>query len=436
MVVIRRKYVRAASVPVDEEPVTLNDSALNAHRTRLISNAALDDSDAMSAASRRNDQQLMSDINARIAHASYSQPSPVLSRRSVHRSTPVQPSKPPLPNRNSMVNEVIMSSKERKSDNDVNHDVDLMMPLTSRVLRAGSVPPLSSRAVLMSEPVVKTRIIRNGPVVVQQNGPIRLGSYVQAEPVGHTRYIVQKNTMPDSYYYYPQSAAHLTPTADLAVRQAHRNLDRIEHELKTDSTLAPPASPLPAIRTYATIDTGPRRRTSSYHGPMTRLRTRSPSPSYVGSSGHPFSAYSSLPDYSSLPYSPVYRTSSSVSYPSDAQVVTTTTRKHIVSSEPEYYRTALPDSLAGLSYVSAVDRVPTYSTSKADIDRIIAQANVLPEVPRSTYKPSSAGVSSYNPAPVSSSTGLPPTSKPKISETRRRVRDVLCKVKGDPKYFD
>jgi len=30
----------------------------------------------------------------------------------------------------------------------------------------------------------------------------------------------------------------------------------------------------------------------------------------------------------------------------------------------------------------------------------------------------------------------PISVRPKVSETRRKVRDVLCKIKKDPHYFD
>jgi len=219
VVQVRRKVFRAASLPVEyDEPVGLTDPALNAHRVRMISNA-LDDSDAMTLASRRNDQQLMKDINNRIACASLVPSSPVLPRRVVVYRAPTPTRRPHLPIVSSVIASVNADSATSKvgssyDDSDVNHAVDLMMPLTSRYLRAGSLPPVLAR----SHPLIDAghgrvvvKAVRNGPGVVSLNGPgaAVMPYYYPREPYPHSRYIVEKVPVPDSYYYFPQYAANL-----------------------------------------------------------------------------------------------------------------------------------------------------------------------------------------------------------------------------------
>jgi len=54
----------------------------------------------------------------------------------------------------------------------------------------------------------------------------------------------------------------------------------------------------------------------------------------------------------------------------------------------------------------------------------------------SEYQPTGVA-SNVRPVNVGSSSSLPPRApKPPISEARRKVRDLLCKTKNDPRYFD
>lgn len=429
-----RKKSRSASVPVDYEEPSFDDSPMHAHRSRLIANAVINDTDALSTASRRHDQELMRDINARLAHSAISRPSPPPIRRNVHNKPPVPThkySQPLTVSKSALA--AIMSNDTPSSDREVDLEVERMMPITTRTLRAGSVPPAMSRAALMSEmspPTIrKTKVIRNGPVGPIQvlNGPGSYTAYV--EPTVVTRHGVEHVIPAENYYYFPQSAARLTPTADLAVREAHRNLDRIDHELRSDASLVPPPSPRPYVRTYATLDSGPR--SSSYHGSRTDLRTRSPSPVYSStvSSGPPLYSYSTG---SSVPF---YRTTSyDLSYPGDTHVVQTS-RKYVSTNSPDILTSYPTTSVVGVRPYSGMTSYTPSSTS--DIEAMIRSARTLPDVSSSSYQ--NPSTSSYVPpsSGSTSSAGLPPSaSKSKVSATRQRVRDVLCRVKKDPHYFD
>lgn len=441
MVAYRRKSYRAASVPSGrfdfDEPISLPDPVIHSHRTRQISNAALDASDTLSAASKRNDQYLIKEINDRLAQVALAQPPPVVARR--RRSV----SRAPSVSRPTSSVAIVTSAKPLAADNsDVNRDVDLLMPTTTRFLRGRSVPPNLHRSALVPvysvPPVViaKEPYVGNGTSYGYINGPLNYGYYLP--PVPYSRYHTEKVPIPDSYYYSPLSAARLTPSADVAVRQAHRDLDRIEQELKTDATLSPPAAPVPVIRTYATMEPGPilRRRTSYYGGPVTGLANPYPVyyPSYYSASWPNYYHYPTT----SLPY---YSTVSNHSYAPDTDVLTV---KQLLSGD---LSSSYPSSYSSLhtpgyssSYVSGV--IPSSAELGGNIDALLLASKSSHGVPLSGHytRPASASVTSYVPP----STSLPATSsppsggsgvKPQMSEARRKAREILCRQKNDPKYF-
>jgi len=500
------------------------------------------------------------------------QSSGVITRRTVFR--PVSyPSRPP-PYTSSMTSSSMTSSSP-------DDDMDQIMPVTSRHLRGGSVPPLRagsvppqmSRNVPSNENgsgsfVVKERFSLNGPsfspwtankarvtrsnrLSLNLSDPDEDDSYSAAAT--RARYLAEIKKAPtldiDSAYsklissFAPSSSSDsattkysssLTPTAELAIRQAHRNLDRIEHDIKTDTKCPVTSSSTRTIKTTSNLDTEPlSEQNSSFVGPLTNLLSRSSSPgmySYNSSeTSLPFlrkyfssnippaaeapppmtaSSYRSLMGELSTPlnvstqfyqktpsdqttkvsatspsdlslkygfsipldiaakynltttlddlstsYMPLRKTSIRVDHSSSFEPqVENKTRKQTVNLESKSYptmssyRTRAYSDLPS-STLTSVDRSsfkPTtrHSSDALDdnLEALIRSARTLPEVPSNYQRKSSASSSSgRKSAPLATTpmpTGLLPLFKPQISDTRRHVRDVLCKVKGDPNYFN
>jgi len=598
VVQVRRRVFRAASVPVDYddevELESLTDPSVSAQRARMIS-TAIDNSDALTLASRRHDQQLLNDINSRIASATSGlpmQPSGFTMRRTVFR--PVSyPARPPpgLPTSPmtspSFTSSTMMSSNMTSSSAD--DDLEQIMPMTSRYLRAGSVPPLSSRGQPLSEAssgrtVVRERFSLNDPSFswtpdrrsvsrTEQRVSLKASeSNEEEDPYSaaatRARYLseIKKNPTLDIDSAYsklvsslstPDStstrySSSLTPTAELAIREAHRNLDRIEHEIKTDThcTIKPSSTSIGGVtrtKYSSLLDGDPSAyQNSAFVGPLTNLLTRSSSPGLYSHSNSettlPFlrrylssnvqapepqtssvsykmmqggggkistplnvstqfnhmnqsdgttkmnltspldltSKYSfSLPldiatkynltttlDDMSASYRPTRKAPANVDFSASYVPVRKTAFERSISLEPQvsnktrtqtiniesrnyptlttYKTRTYTDVPSGSSGTLTSVEKPFKSTrqtaesSSDDLEALIRSARMLPEV-SSTYQRKSTSTSgrvSAPPASTSLPAGLMPLEKPQISDTRRRVRDVLCKVKGDPKYFD
>lgn len=420
----------------------------NVATARRISTAAFDDTDALMSASKRHDQQLLDDINAKLANASFSQPVTVKrSTTTTQYSSPRPRDKPPLPT-------TLRSRYLLHVAADVDDDVDEALakmpatPVTTSVIRSSSVPPRLPR--LPARGAVSYHVTRTDS---------------HAMPLHHHGVPVYEKVIYDSGAtnhpsYSVSSSAHLsadvpaslslTPVADLAVRQAHRNLDRIDKEINL--TYAPDGPHKFSSKTYvAAVPPAVVRRSSvrvpssssTYGGggsvTVTR-RTSSVSPSRAGSVQLlRYRAPSPSPSPSDLLF-----IASSVSPPPPVVLPVTPARVHV--SAP---------SVSELQHQMKVDLLKT-SAMDADLPPLhtsVYKQRIEPVLPYSTYvAPRSAHVTTsviatpvvLPPAPpvhVQATTDYAPlpqpiSVRPKVSETRRKVREVLCKIKKDPHYFD
>lgn len=419
----------------------------NVATARRISTAAFDDTDALMLASKRHDQQLLDDINAKLANASFSQP--VTVKRSTTTTTqyssPRPRDRPPLPT--TLRSRYLLHAAV---DDDVDEALVKMppTPVTRSVIRSSSVPPRLPRMPARGAHHVT-----------------RTDSHVT--PLHHHGVPVYEKVVYDSGVtnhpsYWVSSSAHLsadvptspslTPVADLAVRQAHRNLDRIDKEINL--TYAPDGPHKFSSKTYvaAVQPVGVVRRSSvrvpssTYGGGgsvMVTRRTSSMSPSRAGG-GVQLLRY--RPPSPSPAPSDLLLLASSVSPPPPVVLpVTPVSRVHV--SAP---------SVAELQHQMKVDLLKT-TAMDADLPPLhtgVYKQRIEPVLPYSTYvAPRSAHVTAHviatppivlPPAPpvhVQATTDYAPlpqpiSVRPKVSETRRKVRDVLCKIKKDPHYFD
>lgn len=483
MVVIKRS-IRATSVPVgrvsgrmasDESYLMDIDSAAAARR---ITTAAFDDTDAMLAASRRHDQQLLDDINAKLANASFSQP--VTVKRSTTTTTHVSPrprEKPPLP---TTVRRFLL----RTDDEDVDEALTRMpaTPVTASVIRSSSVPPRLPRLHAHSALSAASR----GHVIPHQHGvshvitPHHHGVPVYEKVVHESRV-----TNHPSYSVSAEAplTLSLTPVADLAVRQAHRNLDRIDKEINL--TYAYPDGPhkfsskayvaevqpvvvrRSSVRVPSTFSGGSvlTRRTSSVSPSRARsvqLQYRAPSPSPSASDLLLMSS-SVSPSPPVLPVTHAYVAAPSVSELQHQMKVDLLKTSMMDTESPllitDVYKPRIKPALPYSAYVTprsahvttrvittpvTVDIPPTPFHVKASTEYPSYSTYASPRSAHVTTKVITAPVTvDLPPAPIHVKTSteystLPqPTSvRPKVSETRRKVREVLCKIKKDPHYFD
>lgn len=435
MVVIKRS-IRASSVPVAPSysmTPFVADAEVAVATVGRISSAALDDTDAMMYASKRHDQQLLSDINARLASASFTQPA--ITKRSTTTTTSyssTQPrDKPPLPTSRSHV-----PSHRRYLALARDDDGDLprmpSTPVTTSVIRSSSVPPrlpkLPTRNGL-SATVVRRHVSRADsreiqPEVYQKYDVIPVYGKVVTEVTNHPSFTAYTSS---SAADAPVSVS-LSPVADLAVRQAHRQLDRIDKEIK----LSYPDGPRTFLRqAYVTDKPLVMARQTVIHGPATygatrTRRTTSVSPSRT-SIQHRYVPSPSPEDLLLFTALPASQTSSlsSRAYTSASPADTQT---HLIKVEPLKSSLAEPEPALTLTNVYKSRTVPAMSYTsyvKPASTHITADVTATPVLPTRAKEPPPE----YVPMPL-------PTGRPKLSETRRKVREVLCKVRNDPHYFD
>jgi len=493
MVVLKRTSVRASSVPVGfigerSEPVSsyIADVSQNA-AARRISNAARDDTDALMSASKRHDRELLSNINNRLANASYQQP--VVVRRS---SFSQQRNKPPLPpaapaGRSTVTTTVHrygVPAHRRYDDDDDDINLFPKTPVTTSVIRsarASSVPPRLS--------VVSPVLGRysgpppaSGIYLTAVDGLVTPPTKVTAPWTGYgyrpvTRQMLHEYGLdgPSRYVVDNHKPTNLTPVADLAIKQAHRNLDRIDREIKFSSSDQPKEYDYyPQQSTYVEVDKYPLRHTTYrtaaspvgyYRGGVggTTVRTTSLSPARGYSSSSSYSHQQPRRYVSPSPTrSPLLTTSGDVlidgvmSPLAQMALIAPTAVENEIKSQ--LYKQPSKANIVDLQ-ILPTDFYRTHTTNITPLTRstYVPSHHVITSTPSraysvSSYTPPSAvhvtARSSVPPPPAPSHWDRPQTSldsapipqptsgRPKVSETRRKVREVLCKAKKDPHYFD
>lgn len=491
MVVLKRTSVRASSVPVGfigdrSEPLSsyIADVSQNA-AARRISNAARDDTDALMSASKRHDRELLSNINNRLANASYQQP--VVVRRS---SVSQQRNKPPLPPAapagkstvTTTVHRYAAVPAHRRYDDD-DDDINLFpkTPVTTSVIRsarASSVPPrLGVVAPVLGRYAGPPPA--SGIYLTAVDGLVTPPTKVTAPWTGYgyrpvTRQMLQEYGLdgPSRYVVDNHKPSILTPVADLAIKQAHRNLDRIDREIKFSSSDQQKEYDFPQS-TYVEVNKYPLRHTTYrtvgspvgyYRGGVgSTVRTTSLSPARGYSSGS-YTTYQQPRRYvsPSPTRSPLLTTSGDVlidgvmSPLAQLALIAPTAVEDEIKSQ--LYKQPSKANVVDLQ-ILPTDVYRTHTTNITPLTRsTYVPSHVITATPSRAYSVSS---SSYVPPPstavhVTRSSVPPPahshwdrpqtldsapipqpsSGRPKVSETRRKVREVLCKVKKDPHYFD
>jgi hypothetical protein len=516
----------------------LTDISQNA-AARRISNAAMDDTDALMTASKRNDRQLLSDINNRLANASFQQPV-VVRRSSISSQSGLQRNRPPLPPSSSGAGSTggkappaylqqqqqrysIGTTKgkqqpilRRRYYDDDDDEINLFppTPVTTSVIRsarAASVPPR-----LPVLPATATAAPTGSSRMFVVATPARYADYYGTEidglithspktrvtpPPGYDRLYGRQIgdsvlEHPSRYNVVDTKSALLSPVADLAIRQAHRNLDRIDREIKfsggdqpKDSSNNTKNGPV-RLTTKTLIEVGPdymiqrpatgrltyRITPSTADGAYRRsLRTASLSPArsfsrrgvvYRDVSPLPPAALNDVIDFESAlngaGTDDKYRhfvtsttttgstvpllTSSSSSFlpPVETEVRQwfKPIRSELVTETrlfpTEMYRTRSAPRPATYSTYSSSKTPSRYVEFTGLRDYAAPGGGAGPTVSKSV-PPSPRW---DRPPPPASSTiemtshSQPSDVRPKLSDTRRKVREVLCKVKKDPHYFD
>lgn len=440
MVVIRRT-VRASSVPValsDNTVSYLLDA--NVAAVPRISRAALDDTDAMMVASKRHDQQLLSDINARLANASFNQP--IVVRRSTVTSYSSPQHKPPLP-----IGRPLAPPMRRYLVAEHDDEEELTMPstpVTTSVIRSSSVPPR-----------LPTLPPRSGLSATTHHRVTRVDSHM-VPPEVHMEYGVPVYGKVVTGIHEPHSTNHpsfslssaayvssdtpitvsMTPVADLAIRQAHRNLDRINKEIKftsghpdgphtfSSTTYVAGVQPVVARRYTARVP-------STYTGSTVVRRTSSVSPSRTSFQYH--RALSPSPSdllliSSMSPPPPPLPAHSHTVLPYDLKThhkkVDLLTSSMVEAESPLLYANVYKQRIEPVIPYTAhayTAHVAPVSVSTRVTANVIATPVVTSRGKETT---------DYVPLPQ------PISVRPKVSETRRKVREVLCKIRKDPHYFD
>lgn len=353
------------------------------------------------------------------ANASFSQP--VTVKRSATTTTHYSPArprdKPPLPTT------TFRRYLIHHADDDVDDALTRMpaTPVTTSVIRSSSVPPrLPARGALSL--AGRRHVTRTDSHVVPYGGvPVYEKVVYDSRVTNHPSYPVS------SYGHLAVSAdapatatLSLTPAADLAVRQAHRNLDRIDKEIKL---------------TYAHPD-GPHRFSSkAYVAEVQPVMVRrssvrvpsSPSPSdlLLIASAVPPSPTLVLPP----PPSPAHHTHYFAA-PSVSEL------QH--QMKVDLLKTAAMDAESPVLLHTSVYKqrtepaLPSYSAyvtpRTAYVTTDVIAAPLPPVAPVHVKAPTTTDYAPLPPQPTS--------VRPKVSETRRKVREVLCKIKKDPHYFD
>lgn len=437
---------RAASVPV--EPIRVFDGASTAQR---ISRAVLDDTDALMSASKRHDQELMHDINARLA-SNQTAPAPAVV---VRRSSITSSRRPPLPpssGRSStavVVSSSTTPSRRSRYYDDDDDDVTLPpMPVTRSVIRASSVPPprltTTNYSAATAPPPTRTSMhVTGGPPSSNNVGYWKTYLMDIENDTNRSGRCDQHPYLSD---YIPTRVTNppglISPVADLAIRQAHRNLDRINKELKYPTPNGPTASGDGGVNPYATP-------LYHYYGPST-------SPSVTSAYELPYeltrqSNYYQLPSCwsrTSSPAVPVTVRRASLS-PLRGSGGSGYHRLPRDLSRERFNPIVLPSEHVVVSAQSPLPPLPSvgrYRAASSDRPTSSKYDRTSYQLPMSALfivagakTPKTADVDSssrraYHDGPTATIPQTSGSARP-ISEARQRVRNVLCKVKNNPHYF-
>eukprot|EP00914_Ancora_sagittata_P010180 GHVO01019627.1.p1 GENE.GHVO01019627.1~~GHVO01019627.1.p1 ORF type:complete len:488 (+),score=30.77 GHVO01019627.1:238-1701(+) len=468
---------RAASVPVDLLGPAPSLSTYN--RGKDISSMAFDDSDALRMSSKRQDQKLLDNITHTLTSGVFASPTMVPhNNHNHHRRASVSSVSR---NRFAHKRPEVIDAEATFSDT-----ARAFKNVRNRANRAVSVPPIPTYtsyappetqdfiyAAHLPAPVRgRSRhhgIADDSPLFVQAGGgspglralrreaPLYMRRAYELKPPKRTPSYRPMNwragseppVFATSYMGASRRPAEMGHNASLAVRQARQCLGRIEKELGKGGSdyhsdpyygaiEAPMASPIfvPTRVTRAGSS-----RSMSVPPPPRRYSVSGPSSSmYSGPS-------SSL--YSSPSYSPSYSQGSRIAgiearlamdedYPSPSSF-----------SDLRYKATEARNKLG--EHRLMMDRylpVPSGPLNDVAYDVDYKYNELVPRMPcLDPYKPNpnkyvATQVAPYRPAnkPTKvSEYGKPPPGpsfRPVMSDTRKRCRDVLCKVKGDPRYYD
>jgi len=415
--VVRQR--RAASMPAEDLSPVYNTTSSN--KAYLISNHAVQDSEDLTAASRRNDRNFLQDISNKLASANA--PRPVF-----RETTPVYiGSKYPAPSGH----QTLADCRRRTSyvappvsDYEVStYMVGGPTRSFSRTLRGGSVPPL----VPPSAPSVPKWHV----------SPRSRGSSVSRASPGPRG--VPHAT---SQSYTPES---LQPYEDVVVGVAHTSLygDIVigipynkRHMFEQDnnhigaSTYKPTAASRHSLATHPSSGSAVKSdyRRTSYASPRRSVSLYDHDDDEIISKP---SRYVARKRYDDL--------EDEIDWPSTKPTVTSLrgraqSAQRQLNGIPEFQMHGSPTFRASSIGPGAVPSSPAAGRSYSGMP--------------SSSAGSSYGTSSYNGAASRPPTGfsgsantglpkqLPRAPKPPMSEARRKVRDLLCKSKNDPRYFE
>lgn len=391
---------RSASVPVDDFRPAMPDSA-TINKAHLISSHAVQDADAITSKSRQHDREFLASVANRMAAANSPQ-------TYVHNSTPVYiGSRYPAP-----PTHLTMGDYRRKTYAPAVSDYEVANYLAHvpsrpyiRNSRAGSVPPPSA-------PRSYPPTVTHGPTTPRWGYPTNR----------------------------PYNRQSLAPYEDVVVGVAHTSL-------YGDIVIGIPYNKKHIFD--AEFDG-----TNNYGG--NNYKRHSYAPPQV-SNRYSVSAYSTVPTVTSVPPRPSAYRRASVAVPYKNIY---DDYEDIVSPPPPRYRgsvatkrydpmeyevdwptrrpTETVNSLKGRaqSVQRQLGGIPEFHVYNPSAPRA---ASVAPTYGTSSYGAPTHGASSYGGGSSSAGAGLPPAQprqKRPVSEARRKVRDVLCRSKNNPHYFE
>jgi len=451
---------RAASVPVG---MGGDPSLSNLIKAQNISSGAMDDSGAISSASRWRDQQLLNNITNTLAATSSYNPPPSRSRYQARRSSISGAASVPryASRRHSIAAQDIMSATT--------------LPQTAQAFRAArlraratSVPPVPTyaaseppvrRAAIYSSlqaeprrplPTTKTFIQTDSPLFrtagTDAVGAQSIGA-LRREAPGYVSRSYQLKSSPRSSSLTSVPRRPFVPrgitSSGLAVRQARQSLGRLERELGVDEGGSPYSYYDDSYAIEAPIASPivvPTRVTSVRRASLPAIHQR------YSVTGMP-----SVPLRSTVPPSPALSTAHSKLASIESMLDTT----YEPPIQPASYTTLRS---AAVEARNKMDRnkkmldkyLPVHLGPENEVEyevdyRYGQLADRMPQL--SPYKPKSVAVTNslvapYRPVAKAGrdlcEVAKPPmiSGRPPISDTRKRCREVLCKVKGDPRYYD
>jgi len=376
---------RAASVPVGDfsPPLDANIS----HHARVISSHAVQDTEALRAASKQHDINFLNDISNKLAAAQ--QPT-----RYYRETTPVYiGNKYPPPTNHSTVSDYRRRTLSYADPQATDYEVSSYLSGGPQAYRSGfrgvSVPP------------------PRGPSVPRWHAPSPSRTFREGSA---SRGYSREKLAP--YEDVVVGVAHTSLYGDIVIGIPYHKrhmFDLDGNELGSSAYKAPSNGARHSIannyRNIGTVVTPPSSRRGSISGPSYRRSSVSvPSNRRV--------LYDDVDEY--LSSTPRYRSSGNSGYSSD-------------------YPSGRPPLPGRASSVQRHVDGPDYSSYSSYPPR---SSNPAPVYSSSVTIPYlSSG--SY-PSSTSSMPPIPPKTynRPPVSEARRKVRDLLCKSKNDPKYFE